>query len=42
VHRASLPGAESVQFDQSLTCEDPWSTDELIALGAQALRAELV
>lgn len=41
VRRADLPGAESVQLDQSLRCEDPWTADELIALGAQALREEL-
>ena len=41
LRRGDLPGAESVQLDQSLTCEDPWSVDELIAFGAQALREEL-
>ena len=41
VRRADLPGAESVQLDQSLTCEDPWTLDELIELGAQGLREEL-
>lgn len=39
--RAELPGAEAVQLDQSLTCENPWSREELIALGAQALLEEL-
>jgi hypothetical protein len=41
VRRGDLPGAESVQLDQSLTCEDPWTVDELIGLGAQGLREEL-
>ncbi len=41
VRRADLPDADSVQLDQSLTCEDPWTADELIELGAQGLREEL-
>jgi hypothetical protein len=31
----------TVQMDQSLACEDPWTRHELIKLSAQALLDEL-
>ncbi len=41
VRRADLPGKELIPLDQSLDCEAPWSREELIQLGVQALRLEL-
>jgi dTDP-4-dehydrorhamnose reductase len=39
--RSALPGAGTVQLDQSLSCEDPWTRQELIAQSVRALLAEL-
>lgn len=39
--RADLPDAATAPLDQSLTCEDPWTRQELIAFGVQALLEEL-
>lgn len=39
--RADLPDAATTPLDQSLACEHPWSRQELLAFGVQALLDEL-
>lgn len=34
-------GSEGAPLDQSLDCEDPWRTDEMVALSATSLKQEL-
>ncbi len=41
VQRVDSISGSSVQLDQSLACEDPWSLAELIGYGVEALRLEM-